>query len=342
MSVTLQQVADHLGVSRMAVSYALRDQGKISLDMRRRIKATAAELGYRPNAAARSMVTRSTGIVGILVANHNTPTKWVTHPALYEAVLGLNHALDAEDYVSAIVPLSDLPQPDRRLPRVFREQMLDAMVVLGAMPEDVQDAVRQVARKVIWADAMVWESTHCIRRDESAAGAMAVEKAADRGYRRIAFTVPTTPEPHYSLGERLAGAQRAADRRGLDVQTVPLPEWKKQPDLSTIEPHIQPDTCLLASAAYHAQWLISQIGLPGIVTGRTFGLACCESNEQLRRSTPQFSHVEFNRYDFGRQVARMVVQLLADPPGDLRSQLVRSNWHEGSTLRPADGSEFMR
>ncbi len=44
LSVTLQEVAEHLGVSRMAVSYALRDQGKISLDMRRRIATAGANL----------------------------------------------------------------------------------------------------------------------------------------------------------------------------------------------------------------------------------------------------------------------------------------------------------
>ena len=53
--VTLRDVAKRLGISHVAVSLALRDKGRISPHLGAKIKAAAAEMGYRPEAMARAM-----------------------------------------------------------------------------------------------------------------------------------------------------------------------------------------------------------------------------------------------------------------------------------------------
>ncbi len=57
MPVTLQSIADHLGVSRSTVSLALRDDPRISTSRRKRIQEVAQELGYRPNALISSLMS---------------------------------------------------------------------------------------------------------------------------------------------------------------------------------------------------------------------------------------------------------------------------------------------
>lgn len=64
-AVTLQDVADHAGVSRSAASFALTNRGRVSDTTRQRVKAAALELGYRPNRAARNLRTQKNGVFGL-------------------------------------------------------------------------------------------------------------------------------------------------------------------------------------------------------------------------------------------------------------------------------------
>jgi LacI family transcriptional regulator/LacI family purine nucleotide synthesis repressor len=66
---TIRDVAARAGVSAATVSYVLNGKGGVGADTAERVRSAAAELGYRPNAAARSLTTRRTGLVGIVLGN---------------------------------------------------------------------------------------------------------------------------------------------------------------------------------------------------------------------------------------------------------------------------------
>lgn len=66
--VTLQSIADKVGVSRMTVSNAFSRPDQLSAELRQRILAAAAELGYvGPDPAARALARGRTGAIGLLL-----------------------------------------------------------------------------------------------------------------------------------------------------------------------------------------------------------------------------------------------------------------------------------
>jgi DNA-binding LacI/PurR family transcriptional regulator len=68
--VTLQSIADRVGVSRMTVSNAFSRPDQLSAELRERILAAAAELGYvGPDPAARALARGRTGSVGLLLTD---------------------------------------------------------------------------------------------------------------------------------------------------------------------------------------------------------------------------------------------------------------------------------
>ena len=68
--VTLQTVADRVGVSRMTVSNAFSRPDQLSADLRDRILAAADDLGYvGPDPAARALAKGTTGAVGIVLTS---------------------------------------------------------------------------------------------------------------------------------------------------------------------------------------------------------------------------------------------------------------------------------
>src|SRR5690606_38306351 len=67
MSVTIKDVARRAGVSVATVSRALNGSGPVREETRRRIEQVARDLNYTPNSAARSLISRRTGMFGVLL-----------------------------------------------------------------------------------------------------------------------------------------------------------------------------------------------------------------------------------------------------------------------------------
>ncbi len=65
--VTLKDIANRLGVSIRTVSHAVNGTGRLAPQTRKAILETVAEMGYFPNAAARSLVTHKSKLIGVLV-----------------------------------------------------------------------------------------------------------------------------------------------------------------------------------------------------------------------------------------------------------------------------------
>ena len=69
MNVTSHDVAREAGVSQSTVSRVLRNQGRVSAETRERVMAAASQLGYVPSEVGRSLVTRATRTIAIVITD---------------------------------------------------------------------------------------------------------------------------------------------------------------------------------------------------------------------------------------------------------------------------------
>src|SRR5262249_49464229 len=122
MAVRLKDIAKDLGVSVITVSKALRNHSDISEETKARVLKRVKELDYRPNLAARSLVTGRTYMIGCIVPD-------LLHSFFSEMVKGLSAALRNTGYTLLISSSEQDPKLERQAIDQLVSRRVDALLV---------------------------------------------------------------------------------------------------------------------------------------------------------------------------------------------------------------------
>lgn len=113
---TIKDVAKHAGVSITTASYVLNDKGKISTATRKRVKESAKELNYHPNAYARILRKRKSHTVGVFIGNFGG--------SFYEDILeGIHDAVWKTDYEMIVSPQS------QKIRKILVQRQVDGAII---------------------------------------------------------------------------------------------------------------------------------------------------------------------------------------------------------------------
>lgn len=210
--VTLQSVADEVGVSRMTVSNAFSRPDQLSRDLRERILATAEKLGYGgPDPAARALARGRTGSVGILL---NGPLS----EAFEDEVAAEFVAAVADELTRRGLALTVLTPPlgDGFLPA--RDVAVDGALVYTCEPGS--SGVAWLSRRrlpVVAVDQDLGQDVTTIGVDDRAGARAAARHLIELGHRRIGIlTLAGQPARNRPSRDRMAGWTEALAEHGLE------------------------------------------------------------------------------------------------------------------------------
>jgi DNA-binding LacI/PurR family transcriptional regulator len=211
--ISIKDIARVAKVSHSTVSRALHNSPLVSHETAERIRRIAREKGYRPSAIARSLVTRRTKTIGVVVTR-------IADPFIAEVVNGIEEVANDHGY-SVFLANSDA-NPDREVKVVhsFHERRVDGILVtasrVGALYMPLLDEMR--VPTVLINNQHPGEFVHSVMIDNPAASRLATEHLIRLGHRRIAYIGDQFG--FQSDTERFAGYRSA-----LEVADVPfLPE----------------------------------------------------------------------------------------------------------------------
>ena len=215
MTVTMSDIARDLNVSVVTVSKVLRNQGKISEATRKRVLRRAKQLHYQMNWVARSLVTRRTYTIGLLLPE-------LTHPFFAEIARALAQTVQAHGYHVIISYFEEDPDLEASELNSLLARQVDGLIVASAQVPGCREMFRRVqARTVpyVLIDRPIPGVSACfVGVDNRAIGRMATEHLISQKCRRIAHL--RGPEMGIAA-ERLDGYRRALAMRGL----APLKEY---------------------------------------------------------------------------------------------------------------------
>ncbi len=143
-NVTLQMIADKVGVSKSTVSEVLRDRrGRIQASEATRLKIfdIARKLNFEPNAAARSLITGKTYNIGFLLSSHTN--LGIANNYFASILSGVQYACRVHGY-NCIVSVYDLSSvKDFVMPMKLKRRTVDAVVISGYVEEEVLQCLIQ-------------------------------------------------------------------------------------------------------------------------------------------------------------------------------------------------------
>jgi LacI family transcriptional regulator len=209
MPVRMKDIARDLGVSVVTVSKVLRNHSDISEETRARVLRRIKELNYRPNLAARALVTGRTYTVGLIVPD-------LVHPFFAEVAKGLSRVLRKKGY-SVVISSSeeDVELEQQEIEQLVARRVDALFLALGqTSPEALQRVVEQQIPYVLLDRTIPGVDANFVGVDDQEAGRLAVEHLAEQGCRRIAHI--RGPEVSTAVG-RLEGYRRALAGRGVDA-----------------------------------------------------------------------------------------------------------------------------
>src|SRR6266542_1555069 len=197
---TIQDVARQAGVSVAATGRALGGYGYVSEEVRSRVNAAAAELGYRPNALARSMITGRSHTIGFVASD-------IENPFFARMLRGISDTARAQQ-VGVILTNSDEDvERERAAVQTLLEKRVDGIIVAPAdiaATEHFQSAMDEGTPIVLVDRPVRGLAADLVMTDNLKAAEAAVEYLINLGHERIAIIASQRPESQQEIERRLA------------------------------------------------------------------------------------------------------------------------------------------
>ncbi|MGL5405843.1 MAG: LacI family DNA-binding transcriptional regulator [Propionibacteriaceae bacterium] len=301
--VTLRDIAAHAGVSSATASRALAGHNNVSSQTRRRIEASAAELGYRVNAVARSLRTQRTDTIGLLLPDIRNP--FFTELAYYvdkaAAQAGLTVMVGSAD--------EQKEQQDRYLDALARHQVDGIIAVAqGECSCILRNTCSDIPTVFLDRNPEL-DGIACVSSDNHAGMSALVDHLVSLGHRRIG--VLAGPQITSTGRERLAAIRERLSYHQIILADSDIAEGNFQLDsgVSTTEKLLTNDSydALIAADNLMALGALKVLRQHGIRVGEEIALACVDDLEWFTMIEPAITVVAQDTQALGQAVVASLI-----------------------------------
>ena len=215
-TTTMKRIAGELGVSITTVSKVLNNREDIGHATRARVLAKVAELGYQPNAVARSLTLRRTHTLGVVIPD-------LMHSFFVEIVAGLETVASARGYGLLLCSSNEDPVKERAEIDLLRQRQVDGIILASVNASGNTDLLQRLGPLGIGL-VMIDRDDHPIVKcdrvltDDAEVGRLAATHLVEQGRKAIAHIMG----PPIVHAKRRAEGYKAA-LKALGVRT--RSEW---------------------------------------------------------------------------------------------------------------------
>ncbi len=325
--VTLQSIADRVGVSRMTVSNAFSRPDQLSRALRERILAIAEELGYvGPDPSARSLATGTTGTIGVLWAKQLSA-------ALADEVSARFLGAVADELAPGGLALTLLPAYADGPVVPARDVAMDGAIAFSCDPDlAALDWLRRRHLPLVYVDMDPPRGEVAITIDDRGGARAAARHVVELGRRRVALLTSglgarpgIVPGPlaaashdrlaarHRVIAERHAGWLDGLGAAGIEPLVVNQPDTHgdaREAARLVLSARPRPDAVLCLTDGL-AQAVLAVAADAGLAVPEDLAVVGFDDHPLALRTRPTLTTVRQDAEGKGRVAARALLQLVA-------------------------------
>lgn len=211
--VTIKDIAKYAKVSATTVSNVINGHHKkVSADTIAKINQAIDDLNYVPDFSARSLVSRRSKMIGVIIPQTEEHKQFVLENPFYsELVSGIESTLRENGYYMMLTGVDK----DTTYLDVLANWNLDAIILLGIYKEGLYEQLKKVKVPVLLIDSYINDDYfYNIRIDDELGGYMATKYLIEQGHQDIALITGEIRESGVS-SKRYKGYLRALNEAGL-------------------------------------------------------------------------------------------------------------------------------
>ena len=327
--VRLKEIADACGVSVATVSRALNGLMNENQERTILICKTAREMGYYPNAAARTLKTSRSFNIGILYEDR-------LHHEYFSYLLNdLREEADARGYDLTLIG-SDREEGDRNYYDHVRRRNLDGVIVIRAdfeSAEVIRLATGSVPSVII---DHLYNGCDCVGNDNRAGMEQILHYAWGKGHRGFAFI---SGEPGAVTRERLAGFYKACAELGVRVPEGHVREGRfHDPErcgelIRDVMSREEGVTCILCPDDYSCLGAMMKLAAEGISVPDRISLIGYDGIPMGRMVRPYLTTYRQDTGTIAREAVSLLLEAIEKPESHQPRQIkVPGKLIEGETV----------
>jgi DNA-binding LacI/PurR family transcriptional regulator len=315
MKVTIKEVAEKAGVSTSTVSRVVGNYGYVSKKARRRILAAIRELGYKPNATARSMVTKSTRTIGLVITD-------IINPFFAQLARAIEEVTWQNGYTLILANTDENLEHERAVVNTLQEKRVDGLILVPASSNPaphLKDLI-QDGTSLVLLDRNVRDcAVDVVMVDNENGAYQAVKHLIENGYRRIAMIADNLEIT--TNAERIAGYYRALKEAGIEadedlVRSCRYTQQSAQTLVTEMLKSPQPPTALFTANNFMTMGAVHAIQEAGLSIPVDIGLVGFDDVNWTEPYSTSLTVVTQPVYDMGKVAGQ---RLLARMKGDASS-----------------------
>ncbi len=322
--MTIKEVAKEAGVSTATVSYVLNNTKNVSEDKRQRVLEVVEKSGYRPNNVAKSLRTKKTNSIGVLLEDiMGYPTPSIMN--------GISEYAEKCDYNILINDLRMLEGLFNNYDQInqYKEKIneavslmlfganVDALIYVGVFDRDLTGVISDINKPLVIAYSSSRDS-HCkyVSYENECISQDAVRYLFNLGHRRIAVI---TGLAHTAPARtRLRGVQNAFNDAGavLEAAFVKNGDWEYESGRYCMEDLLSQDvrpTAVFAMNDIMAAGAIDAIMAAGLEIPRDIAVIGFDNREFASYLMPRLSTIEIDLKGIGRKAAEIAIRGIEAP-----------------------------
>jgi DNA-binding LacI/PurR family transcriptional regulator len=312
--ISIKDVARAANVSHSTVSRALRNSPLVNPETRARIHRIAGEAGYTVSAVGRSLVTRHTNTIGVVVTT-------IADPFAGEVVSGIEEFALTHDYSVILTACGADPERELRAVHALQERRVDGILVMasriGALYLPLLSKMKVPI--VLINSHHPGEFIHSVRIDNVAGARVATKHLTDLGHRRVAYIGDKFG--FQADLERLTGYRETLEETGLGFEPDLVAYGDGTPEgglnaMRTLLRLLEPPTAVFCYNDRHAIGAMRAVRQHGLRVPRDVSIAGFDDLFLSSYTDPPLTTIRQPKREMGLLAGEILLQLLGgNKPG---------------------------